>query len=69
VSCAAITREGVHQTIAFLPLAPEVQPCGNAFGVAIMGGVALDPHDNAYVSVGSCDPARIGVYRVTPAAW
>ena len=62
-----ITRGGAHQTIAFLPLAPEVQPCGNAFGGAIMGGVALDPQDNAYVSVASCDPARIGVYRVTPA--
>lgn len=54
-----------EQTLAWMPLAPQIQPCGNAFGVAIMGGVALDEHDNIYASVAPCDAAGIGVYRVS----
>ena len=58
-----IAPDGREATLAHLPLAPSV-PCNNAFGVAIMGGVALDPHDNVFVSVAPCDPTAIGIYRI-----
>jgi sugar lactone lactonase YvrE len=61
-----IAPDGAQTALAFLPIAPEVQPCGNAFGLPIMGGVALDPQGNAYVSVASCDTAQIGVWKVAP---
>jgi len=59
-----IAPDGTETTLARLPIAPEVQPCGNAFGVPIMGGLALDPHDNVFVTVVSCDVTRLGIYRV-----
>ena len=55
---------GDEQTLGVVPLHPEIQPCGNAFGIAMMGGVALDRHDNAYVSAAPCDPSLIGIYRI-----
>lgn len=60
-----ISPDGAQTPVAYLPIAPEVQPCGNAFGVAIMGGIALDPHGNIYASVASCDVAQIGIWRVS----
>jgi sugar lactone lactonase YvrE len=60
-----ITPGGAETTVAFMPIAPEVQPCQNSFGVAIMGGVTIDPLGNIYASVASCDAARLGVYRVS----
>jgi sugar lactone lactonase YvrE len=62
-----IERDGTQSTLAHLPIRPDIFPCGNAFGVAIMGGLCLDHQGNLYVSVGSCDPALIGVWKVTPA--
>jgi sugar lactone lactonase YvrE len=62
-----IGRDGSEQTLAFVPLRPDLQPCGNAFGLPIMGALALDPHDNVYVAVAPCDPGAIGLYRI-PAA-
>lgn len=59
-----IAPDGHEDTLAHLPLSPWIQPCGNAFGVAIMGGVALDPQDNVYVSAAPCDPSAIGIYRI-----
>ncbi len=61
-----IAPDGAQSTRAFLPIAPEVVPCENPFGAAILGGAALDKDDNAYVSVGSCDQDQLGVYQVTP---
>jgi sugar lactone lactonase YvrE len=61
-----IAPDGTQTTLAFLPIRPDVVPCGNAFGLPIMGSVALDHQGNAYVSVNSCDPAQLGVWKVTP---
>jgi sugar lactone lactonase YvrE len=58
-----IAPDGTQTTLAWMPLAPGVTPCASAFGIAIMGGIALDPHDNVYGSVAPCDGA-IGIYRV-----
>lgn len=59
-----IAPDGTETTLARLPIAPEVQPCGNAFGIPIMGGLTLDPHDNVFVTVVSCDVEQLGIYRV-----
>jgi len=61
-----IAPDGTQTTLAFLPTRPDVVPCGNAFGLAIMGSLTLDHQGNAYVSVNSCDPAKLGVWKVTP---
>jgi len=61
-----IAPDGTQVSLAFLPIHPEVQPCGNSFGLPIMGGVALDHQGNAYVSVNSCNVPDIGVWKVTP---
>ena len=61
-----IAPDGTQTSLAFLPIHPEVVPCGNAFGLPIMGSVALDHQGNAYVSVNSCDPSKLGVWKVTP---
>ncbi len=60
-----ITDDGEEETLAWLPIAADQQPCGNVFGVGIMGGIALDEHDNVYASVVSCDASAIGVYKVS----
>lgn len=62
-----IAPNGTQTTLAFLPIRPDVQPCGNAFGLPIMGSVALDHQGNIYASVNSCNPAQLGVWKVTPA--
>lgn len=62
-----VAPDGAQTTLAFLPIRPDVQPCGNAFGLAIMGSLALDHQGNVYASVNSCDPAQLGVWKVTPA--
>jgi sugar lactone lactonase YvrE len=62
-----IAPDGTQRTLAFLPIRPDFQPCGNAFGLPIMGSVALDRQGNVYASVNSCDPAQLGVWKVTPA--
>src|ERR687884_303240 len=48
-----IAPDGTQTTLAFLPIRPDVQPCGNGFGLPIMGGLALDHQGNIYVSVNS----------------
>jgi sugar lactone lactonase YvrE len=62
-----IAPDGTQTTLAFLPIRPDLQPCGNAFGLPIMGSIALDHQGNVYASVNSCDPAQLGVWKVTPA--
>jgi sugar lactone lactonase YvrE len=61
-----IAPDGTQTTVAYLPLSPEVQPCQNAFGLPIMGGIALDPEGDLFVSVGSCDLSQLGIWEVTP---
>jgi sugar lactone lactonase YvrE len=51
-----IAPDGAQQALAWLPLRPDVQPCANALGFAILGGLALDHQRNVYVSVNSCNP-------------
>ena len=60
-----IDEDGTQETLAYLPLHPEIVPCGNAFGLPIMGGLALDHQGNIYVSVVSCDTGSLGVWKVT----
>jgi sugar lactone lactonase YvrE len=62
-----IAPGGTQTTLAFLPIRPDVQPCGNSFGLPIMGSIALDHQGNVYASVNSCNPAQLGVWKVTPA--
>jgi len=62
-----LAPDGTQTTLAFLPIRPDVQPCGNAFGLPIMGSLALDHQGNVYASVNSCNPAQLGVWKVTPA--
>ncbi|MET0648584.1 MAG: hypothetical protein ABW208_18385 [Pyrinomonadaceae bacterium] len=62
-----IAPDGTQTTLAFLPVRPDVQPCGNAFGLPIMGSITLDHQGNIYASVNSCNPAQLGVWKVTPA--
>ena len=62
-----IAPDGTQTTLAFLPIRPDFQPCGNAFGLPIMGSIALDHQGNVYASVNSCNPAQLGVWKVTPA--
>src|SRR5215212_6581451 len=62
-----IAPDGTQTTLAFLPIRPDVVPCGNAFGLPIMGSIALDHQGNLYASVNSCDPAQLGVWKVTAA--
>jgi sugar lactone lactonase YvrE len=61
-----IAPGGAQTTLAFLPIRPDVSPCGNAFGLPIMGAVALDHQGNVYASVNSCEPSQLGVWKVTP---
>src|SRR5215212_3683632 len=61
-----IAPDGTQTTLAFLPIRPDVQPCGNSFGLPIMGSIALDHQGNVYASVNSCNPAQLGVWKVTP---
>src|SRR5919112_2261264 len=61
-----IAPGGAQTTLAFLPIRPDVQPCGNSFGLPIMGAIALDHQGNVYGSVNSCNPAQLGVWKVTP---
>jgi len=61
-----ITPGGTQSTLAFLPIRPDVVPCGNAFGLPIMGSITLDHQGNVYASVNSCDPSQLGVWKVTP---
>lgn len=61
-----IVPDGVQSSLAFLPIRPDVQPCQNAFGLPIMGGIALDHQDNVYVSVNSCSLSELGIWKVTP---
>jgi sugar lactone lactonase YvrE len=61
-----IAPDGTQSSLAFLPLRPDIQPCGNSFGLPIMGGIALDHQGNAYVSVNSCHLPDLGIWKVTP---
>jgi sugar lactone lactonase YvrE len=60
-----IAPDGAQSTVAFLPLDPAPQ-CNNSFGLGIQGGITLDPLGNVFVSVNSCDPLKLGVWKVTP---
>jgi hypothetical protein len=40
---------------------------GDPFRRAIIGSAALDQQGNVYASVNSCDPAQLGVWKVTQA--
>ncbi len=62
-----IAPGGAPTSLAFLPIRPDVQPCGNGFGLPLMGGIALDHQGNVYASVTSCNTPDIGVWKVTPA--
>ena len=62
-----LAPDGTQTTLAFLPIRPDVQPCGNAFGLPIAGAIALDHQGNVYASVNSCNPAQLGVWKVSPA--
>jgi sugar lactone lactonase YvrE len=60
-----IDAAGVQSTVAFLPLgAPPLTPCGSFIG--IMGALALDPQDNLYVSLASCNDEDRGIWKVSP---
>ena len=60
-----IAPNGTQSSMAFLPIRPDVQPCGNSFGFPIMGGIALDHQGNVYASVNSCNLPDLGVWKVT----
>lgn len=60
-----ISRHGVQSTFAQLPMgAPPGTFCGVFF--AGLTGLAIDGHDNLYVSLASCDPASRGVWKIAP---
>ena len=49
------------------PLHPEIRPCQNVERrQASSAGIALDHPGNVYVSVNSCDLAKVGIWKVTP---
>ena len=60
-----IAPNGTQSSLAFLPIRPDVQPCGNSLGFPIMGGIALDHQGNVYVSVNSCNLPDLGIWKVT----
>ena len=60
-----IEPNGTQSSLAFLPIRPDVQPCGNSLGVPIMGGIALDHQGNVYASLNSCNLPDLGVWKVT----
>lgn len=61
-----IAADGTQQSLAFMPLRPDVQPCQNSFALPITGALALDHQGNIYVSVNSCNLADLGIWKVTP---
>ncbi|HEY9405390.1 MAG TPA: hypothetical protein VIQ24_22260 [Pyrinomonadaceae bacterium] len=61
-----VAPDGTHTSLAFLPVRPDVQPCGNGFGLPLMGAIALDHQGNIYASVTSCNLPELGVWKVTP---
>ncbi|HEX8474642.1 MAG TPA: hypothetical protein VF666_11455 [Pyrinomonadaceae bacterium] len=61
-----IAPDGTQTSLAFLPVRPDVQPCGNGFGLGLMGGIALDHQGNIYASVTSCNLPDLGIWKVTP---
>lgn len=61
-----ITPDGTQTSLAFLPIRADVQPCGNGFGLPLMGGITLDHQGNIYASVTSCNLPDLGVWKVTP---
>jgi hypothetical protein len=61
-----IALDGNQNTLAFLPLRPDVVPCQNAFGFAILWGITLDYQGNIYASVNSCNPSDLGIWKVSP---
>ena len=59
-----IAPDGSQSTFAVIPIGPPLTPC---FGfLAIMGGLAIDSHDNVYVTAAACDLANRGVWKVSP---
>jgi sugar lactone lactonase YvrE len=60
-----IAPDGAQSTLAVLPLAPPLTPCGDFFD--IMGALAIDHRDNLYVPLDTCVASLRGVYRVSPA--
>ena len=60
-----IAPDGTQTSLAFLPIRPDVQPCGNSFGLPIMGSLTLDQQGNIYVSVNSCNLPDLGIWKVT----
>jgi sugar lactone lactonase YvrE len=59
-----ITPQGIPSTFAQLPVGAPLTPCG-AF-VGLMGALAIDNHDNLYVTAAFCDLNNRGVWKVTP---
>jgi hypothetical protein len=59
-----IAPDGTQSTFARLPIGAPLQACGPF--VAAVGPLALDAHDNLYVSVDSCEPAYRGVWVFAP---
>lgn len=59
-----IAPDGTQSTFALIPIGPPLMPC---FGfLAIMGGLAIDSHDNLYVTAAACDLANRGIWKVSP---
>jgi sugar lactone lactonase YvrE len=58
-----IAADGTQSTLALLPIGPPLTFCGPFFNA--ITGIALDHHDNLYVSVVSCEPESRGVWRVS----
>jgi sugar lactone lactonase YvrE len=62
-----IAPDGTQSTLARLPLHPEIQPCQNVERrQASSAGIALGHQGNVYVSVNSCNLAKVGIWKVTP---
>lgn len=60
-----IRPNGHESAFAVLPIAaPPLTSCGPSVG--IMGALAIDPHDNLYVTLNSCVATKRGVWSVAP---
>lgn len=59
-----IDRHGNQSTLAFLPIGPPLIPCG--VFIPVLGALTLDRNGDIYASVGACDPANRGVWRISP---
>jgi len=61
-----MASDGTQASLAFLPIRPDIFPCGNSVGLALLGSIALDHDGNVYASVISCNLQDLGIWKVTP---